>query len=1151
MKPFIAIDFGSGNLKLAEFEPTGGGSLKLLRYVVHPMQEVEAPEKEEKPESAEGEEPEETEEEDSQPSVLDALRATLKDALDANEIRPKGMTCNVCASSSMVFSKPLRTPAVEGSKVGQIIQYEAQQNVPFPLDEVEWDYQILGTVESGELDVLLMAMKTEEVEGIADICRENKLKLEMIDGSVAALRNAFVHNYGEMEGCTLLLDIGAQTTNVLFIEGEAFYARSIGIGSDNITNEFLAELKAQGTEVTREAAENYKLEHGFVHLGGPYEEPPDPYQAIVAKVARNVMIRLHQQVAQTVQFYRAQQGGTAPQRMYLAGGGALLHYTANFFHDKLGLPVEYFNPFRNVTVGPDVDAEKLSQVAHGFGEVVGMGLRNVTVGMTEFNLLPGRERVSREIDRRSPYLVAAIFCVGLIFAVFGAHDQRLAAKNQEVAAVMKKFAPSIPAMAQEVADKVKEFDAAKPKAEQLQEYLKSRFLWVDVMQGVKESMVGMEPYVKITAKIPGEDLNLEDLMVLRQGEYHPRMEENKGLVRPWREVMIEGNRTLVLKNNGFEGGEPVRFLQPTPPGVAGNQTFYVGVADDEGGAFGLYADEEAAIALAEEKLLNFNPQRIGIFEVGDSAQGWLRAPLRQSPTRVGEKLVVPHPFETGNSVRFSGADGNQLPFAMQAMEAEAQFRVHLIDENTFQLVEGEGNQTRAVSFADAGAVGHYTLVPVDGGEDGFGEGPAGLDGEEDGEANATEVKTAPVINTQNQVITWRDHGLKHGIMVRFDGRSFDLPRLKVRADPAKDYYVRKLNDAVFTLHTDRKTTMRHQVKFAPDITGRPVSFTLLGFPGFFALDSEPHPDKAVANAIASVHAHGGSYYLNQENQVEYVGLVGRGVDRQVLKPTLLAELEPFKNLKFLDVWDNPYLTETEDIAVSRRLEEFKRRRGELVVFKAVPSVVWVQALKLPGEVKSKEGEEDDGGDDGGGGLPGGGLPGGGGMPGGGAPGGGAPGGGMPGGGGFPSGGGQGGESNKPVIKELEPIEHLHLTVRGMVLQRMYDQDAEKKRIREKFWHLVVKSLRERRQFNEDGEPDDMEDPSGTRPVGTVKTAKGIPRLTASNKDHLHSQVMQFDIVLQLTKAIPQKDLEGGGATTTGGATANSGGGGSGGENSSF
>ena len=79
----------------------------------------------------------------------------------------------------------------------------------------------------------------------------------------------------------------------------------------------------------------------------------------------------------------------------------------------------------------------------------------------------------------------------------------------------------------------------------------------------------------------------------------------------------------------------------------------------------------------------------------------------------------------------------------------------------------------------------------------------------------------------------------------------------------------------------------------------------------------------------------------------------------------------------------------------------------------------------------------------------------------------------------------------------------------------------------------------------------MEDPSGTRPVGTVKTAKGIPRLTASQKDHLHSQVMQFDIVLQLTKAIPQKDLEGGGATTTGGATANSGGGGSGGENSSF
>ena len=190
-----------------------------------------------------------------------------------------------------------------------------------------------------------------------------------------------------------------------------FFVRSVNFGANSVTQEF---SKESGLEWQQ--AEEYKQAYGYVHLTNT-EEPADPYQAILVRTARNVMTKLHQQVAQTIQYYRAQQGGQSPQRLYLAGGGASLIYTAEFFMEKLNLPIEFFNPFRNIEVGPEVDRNTLAATAHWLGEVAGLGLRVTTVGLTEFNLLPRRERISRQIEKRSPYAIAAIFCVGLIFFV--------------------------------------------------------------------------------------------------------------------------------------------------------------------------------------------------------------------------------------------------------------------------------------------------------------------------------------------------------------------------------------------------------------------------------------------------------------------------------------------------------------------------------------------------------------------------------------------------------------------------------------------------------------------------------------------------------------------------------------------------------------
>src|SRR5277367_6457762 len=358
-KSFLAADFGAGTLKLAEFEQNEAGGLRLKQYGIKTL-------------GAEG-----AQEATREGAILKALQELLSEKSFGAKL------INVCAPGFHVFSKFVKLPPVDTSKVTQIIRYEAQQNVPFPLDEVVWDYQILGTSATSELEVLLVAVKSEIVEGLFRVTDGAGLRLKLVDVSPAALCNAFRYNYGDLEGCTMLLDIGAKTSNLLFFEKGKVYSRSINIGANAITQDFANESKMRYPE-----AEATKIEKGSVSLGGAYEEPEDPQAAAISKIARQVMTRLHIQVNQTIQFFRGQQGGSAPERLYLSGGASIMPYTAQFFAEKLTVPVEYFNPLRNVQIGPGIHLEEQARVAHSLGEVVGLGLRNLANCPVELNLMP-------------------------------------------------------------------------------------------------------------------------------------------------------------------------------------------------------------------------------------------------------------------------------------------------------------------------------------------------------------------------------------------------------------------------------------------------------------------------------------------------------------------------------------------------------------------------------------------------------------------------------------------------------------------------------------------------------------------------------------------------------------------------------------------
>src|SRR5213594_1875374 len=466
-KSFLCLDFGAGSLKIAEFEPNESGTLRLKQFGLKSL-------------GFEG----------SQDAARE--RVILKAIQELFVERPFGSrNINVCAPGFHVFSKFVKLPPVDTSKVTQIIQYEAQQNVPFPLEEVVWDYQILGTTPGGELEVLLVAIKSDIVEGLFRAVESAGLHLQLADVSPAALCNAFRYNYGDLEDCTMLLDIGAKTSSLLFFEKGKVFSRSINLGANSITQDFANESKLK-----YDVAEKIKIEEGFVSLGGAYEEPENPHQAAISKIARQFMTRLHIQVNQTMQFYRGQQGGSAPQRLFLSGGASIMPYTAQFFAEKLNVPVEYFNPLRNVQIEPSINLEELARVAHSLGEVVGLGLRNLAHCPVELNLMPESTLKWQAFNQKKPFFITTVFSLVAGTAAMGFLFHRLAdVKNTQ----FEKSHPGVETE-QRKSEQFKraygELQRTQQQVDQVANWMDDRFYWADVFSELRQVLIRVEEVTK-------------------------------------------------------------------------------------------------------------------------------------------------------------------------------------------------------------------------------------------------------------------------------------------------------------------------------------------------------------------------------------------------------------------------------------------------------------------------------------------------------------------------------------------------------------------------------------------------------------------------------------------------------------------------------
>ena len=514
-KGILALNLGTQTISLAEFQRNAEGGLILTR-----LKQIEIL---------------------GDPSADPTRAAQTKLQVEqlVSELGLKGRSVNYAIASHVIFTRPVTLPSVgDATQVEQIVAFEAQQNVPYPIDEVVWDWQLLDAGDGGHVEVILAAIKSDLLDEINESAQAGGLKPAIVDIAPMALYNALRYNYPDVEGCSILLDIGSRTTNLLFCEPGKIFPRRLNIGGSSITTAIAKDFGCNFSE-----AEVRKVRDGFVSLGGTYAEPDDAEIARISKITRNQMTRLHQEIARSITFYRSEHGGSQPVRVLIAGGTASLPYIREFFQEKFpGMEVDYFNPLRNVAVSDSANTDDLAHGTHTLGELVGLALRGLGSCPMELNLRPASVAKTEKRAAQRPYLIAAGVCALAALGAWWQYYERAAVVTGEVTQTLNEKAAPLKTLEGQMKAARAEVDKLGESALPLVKIAQEREYWVNVLADINQRIP--KDYIWVTslelaaAEAPKKDAEAPETPGKTPGKGKPKKGGESGASGPV--LMIKG-----------------------------------------------------------------------------------------------------------------------------------------------------------------------------------------------------------------------------------------------------------------------------------------------------------------------------------------------------------------------------------------------------------------------------------------------------------------------------------------------------------------------------------------------------------------------------------------------------------------------------------
>lgn len=296
-------------------------------------------------------------------AVMDAGRVVdaIKELLSSQKISTKHVVLSVSGSS--VIIKRVAVTDMSEEELAESIKWEAEQYIPFSIDDVNIDFQKLGPGPTeGQADVLLVAVKKDKINDYINLVKEAGLEPVVMDVDAFALANMYELNYSREEGTTALLNIGASVMNINILrDGMSIFTRDITVGGNRYS-----EALQRDFGLSYEDAERIKQ--------GEASGDVDHEQAVQAITA--VTEDIVSEIQRSFDFFRSTTGNESVQRILVSGGCAKINRFTSILSERIEVPVEVTNPFKNIKVDPKkFDTAYMESVAPMFGVAVGLAIR--------------------------------------------------------------------------------------------------------------------------------------------------------------------------------------------------------------------------------------------------------------------------------------------------------------------------------------------------------------------------------------------------------------------------------------------------------------------------------------------------------------------------------------------------------------------------------------------------------------------------------------------------------------------------------------------------------------------------------------------------------------------------------------------------------
>ncbi len=253
-----------------------------------------------------------------------------------------------------------------GAEAEQAILFEAEQRSPFDVEDVTMDYHIIRyDDEAGKMEILLVAARNEFLKNILDIVFDAGLKPVLVDTDAFAVLNAYDVNYdADPSKVTALINIGFENTNIVFLKDGLYHS----------TRDVSNGIRLISEAVSREFRLNQELTAKAMKGEMDSSIDQDMLKATVATTFEELIAGI--EVA--ISYFKSSSGSEALDWIVLSGGGALVPYLPELMQNKLAIPVEIFNPLRNIEYDPDLFVEhQPEKVAPLLAVPMGLAVRRV------------------------------------------------------------------------------------------------------------------------------------------------------------------------------------------------------------------------------------------------------------------------------------------------------------------------------------------------------------------------------------------------------------------------------------------------------------------------------------------------------------------------------------------------------------------------------------------------------------------------------------------------------------------------------------------------------------------------------------------------------------------------------------------------------